>query len=187
MSSRSSSTTTSALNAVAAAHGAMKFADTGPDCVMVLLSRHVCNSFGEQRAKWHLGGSVEYIVSNTLYLASPSKLATSSRKRTLGLSFLLQCARLPDCCLSAGRLVSDKVRVFFQIGVHRFSAHMNNFPLGSIKMIQQLVVTKAVVCSHGKLGCILSSVDHLGIYAFIIPVNSVQARHLPEHGLDGIS
>eukprot|EP00971_Amphidinium_carterae_P189084 3753777-Amphidinium_carterae.1 len=58
------------------------------------------------------------------------------------------------------------------------SAHQHNFPIGSMKITQQLVVTKAVVCPHGKQGCVLAGLDHLGIYSFMIMVDSVQTRHV---------
>eukprot|EP00971_Amphidinium_carterae_P185465 3682330-Amphidinium_carterae.1 len=57
------------------------------------------------------------------------------------------------------------------------SAHMKHFPIGSINLIQQILLPNTNVCSHAKQGCVLASLDHLGIYGFILPIQS------PEYSL----
>eukprot|EP00971_Amphidinium_carterae_P350689 6491684-Amphidinium_carterae.8 len=77
------------------------------------------------------------------------------------LEILFRCARFP-------RRIHDDGN-----GPCQASAHMDHFPIGSIKLIQQIVLTETNVCSHAKQGCVLESVDHLGVYGFILPNQSI--------------
>eukprot|EP00971_Amphidinium_carterae_P078597 1554989-Amphidinium_carterae.2 len=47
------------------------------------------------------------------------------------------------------------------------------FPLGTSKVIHQLVVTKTNVCVHAKQGWVLAQVDHLGIFSLMIQQPSI--------------
>eukprot|EP00971_Amphidinium_carterae_P027964 550643-Amphidinium_carterae.1 len=46
-------------------------------------------------------------------------------------------------------------------------------PLAKLKMIQQLMVTKTNVCPHTKAGRVVASVDHLGLYRVIVPIENL--------------
>eukprot|EP00971_Amphidinium_carterae_P049671 979103-Amphidinium_carterae.5 len=53
------------------------------------------------------------------------------------------------------------------------AVHYHRFPAGKIKVIQQLMVTKTNVCPHVKAGCVIASINHLGIYGLMIPVENL--------------
>eukprot|EP00971_Amphidinium_carterae_P242177 4808738-Amphidinium_carterae.1 len=46
-------------------------------------------------------------------------------------------------------------------------------PLSKLKVIQHVMVMKTNVCPHPKVGCIVASVDHLGLYGLIIPIENL--------------
>eukprot|EP00971_Amphidinium_carterae_P248243 4928380-Amphidinium_carterae.5 len=49
----------------------------------------------------------------------------------------------------------------------------HQLPLSKLKVIQEVMVTKTNVCPHPKAGCIIASVDHLGLYGLIIPIENL--------------
>eukprot|EP00971_Amphidinium_carterae_P334253 6469413-Amphidinium_carterae.1 len=57
--------------------------------------------------------------------------------------------------------------------VNSQAAQYHQFPIGQVKVIQQLLVTKTNVCAQHHAGCVAASINHLGIYALLIPVEGL--------------
>eukprot|EP00971_Amphidinium_carterae_P085263 1686734-Amphidinium_carterae.1 len=55
-----------------------------------------------------------------------------------------------------------------------------------VKVIQQLMVTKTNVCSQHHAGCVAASINHLGIYALMIPIESLGRAVAATHDLNWV-
>eukprot|EP00971_Amphidinium_carterae_P199445 3958193-Amphidinium_carterae.2 len=66
------------------------------------------------------------------------------------------------------------------------AVHYHKFPMGQVKVIQQLMVTKTHVCANHHPGCVAASIHHLGIYALMIPVESLGRAVAATHDLSWV-
>eukprot|EP00971_Amphidinium_carterae_P078331 1549590-Amphidinium_carterae.1 len=66
------------------------------------------------------------------------------------------------------------------------ATYYHNFPIGQIKVIQQLMETKTSVCPHPRAGCVVASIHHLGIYVFMIPVENLGVAAASTHDVNWV-
>eukprot|EP00971_Amphidinium_carterae_P351229 6491991-Amphidinium_carterae.1 len=93
---------------------------------------------------------------------------------------ILRCKKYAPKCngnaIYAGRTYAA-VKDFHDFGaVNQQAAHYHSFPVGSVKVIQQLLVSKTNVCSQHHAGCVAASINHLGVYALLVPVEAMVGK-----------
>eukprot|EP00971_Amphidinium_carterae_P245449 4873929-Amphidinium_carterae.2 len=103
---------------------------------------------------------------------------------------ILRCRKyLPQCLghsIFAGRTYAVIKDFHDYVSIHAQATQYHKFPIGQVKVIQQLMVTKTNVCPHNFAGCIAASVNHLGIYALMIAVENLGPAAAATHDLSWV-
>eukprot|EP00971_Amphidinium_carterae_P023907 471329-Amphidinium_carterae.1 len=83
---------------------------------------------------------------------------------------------MPQCngnAIYAGRTY-PVIKDFHDYGAVNAQATLyHRFPIGQVKVVQQLLVSKTNVCAQHHPGCVAASINHLGIYALPIPLEGM--------------
>eukprot|EP00971_Amphidinium_carterae_P231952 4603234-Amphidinium_carterae.1 len=83
---------------------------------------------------------------------------------------------MPQCngnAIYAGRTY-PVIKDFHDYGaVNSQAAQYHRFPIGQVKIVQQLLVSKTNVCPQHHAGCVAASINHLGMYALLIPLDGM--------------
>eukprot|EP00971_Amphidinium_carterae_P158251 3137160-Amphidinium_carterae.2 len=58
--------------------------------------------------------------------------------------------------------------------------------MGQVKVIQQLMVTKTNVSPHTRAGCVVASINHLGIYGLMNPVENLGSAAASTHDVNWV-
>eukprot|EP00971_Amphidinium_carterae_P293969 5836286-Amphidinium_carterae.1 len=86
---------------------------------------------------------------------------------------------MPQCngnAIYAGRTY-PAIKDFHDYGaVNAQATQYHRFPIGQVKVVQQLLVSKTNVCNQHHPGCVAASINHLGVYALLIPVDGLIGR-----------
>eukprot|EP00971_Amphidinium_carterae_P123942 2454772-Amphidinium_carterae.1 len=93
---------------------------------------------------------------------------------------ILRCKKyLPQCngnAIYAGRTY-PAIKDFHDYGsVNAQATQYHRFPIGQVKVVQQLLVSKTNVCAQHHPGCVAASINHLGVYSLLIPVDGLIGR-----------